>query len=70
MEWLLTLPVILIINAIIGAAVCATFDTKDRVFYNWFKDDPTGGIVNFLILTFWPVMLYFMISYRLDSRGE
>lgn len=51
-------------NFVIGSAVCATLDTKDRVFFNWMKNDPTGGIMCFLFISFWPIMAFLMLRYK------
>jgi hypothetical protein len=57
----------IMLNAIVGAMVCAMADTKDEIFYQWYKEAPSiGGIVQFIILTFWPAMLFFMIRYRIS----
>ena len=56
-----------LLNAVFGAVICAALDTKDQVFYKWYKRDKTG-VGNFLVLTFWPVMVYFMIRYKLKDN--
>ena len=56
----------ILVNAIVGAGICAALDTKDQVFYQWYKQDPTGGLFSFLVIEFWPVMAFFMWRYRKD----
>jgi len=55
---------ILIINYFLGAIVCASLDTKDKIFYNWYKEDPTGGLFCFIILEAWPIIAILMLKYR------
>lgn len=55
----------IMLNTIVGAMVCAMADTKDEIFYQWYKEAPSG-IVQFIILTFWPAMLFCMIRYRIS----
>lgn len=58
-----------LLNTIIGAAVCASLDTEDRVFYRWYKEPlPFHGLFCFLVLSLWPIMAYFMIKYKNDKR--
>lgn len=58
----------ILLNAIFGAGICASLDTKDEIFYKWYKNDPTCGFFSFLVLSFWPVMVFFMIRYKLQSN--
>lgn len=68
MIWIIT---IMLINIIIGTGVCVALDTKKECFYNWYKQDPTGGLMCFLVLIFWPVMAFFMIRYKRQKlKGE
>ncbi len=70
MEILLWILVCLFVNAVIGAMVCASLDTEDQVVYNWYKQDPTGGIAAVLILELWPVMAVLMWRYRQRLKQE
>jgi len=58
---------IILINVFIGAGVFTILDTKDKVFYEWYKKDPTCGFISFLVLLFWPVLAFFIIKYRLSD---
>lgn len=53
----------LLLNALVGAVVCTCLDTKDQVFYRWYKTDKTG-VGCFLVLTFWPILAIMMIRYK------
>lgn len=68
MDLVFVVPIAVLVNCFIGGAVCAALDTENNIFYNWYKQDPTPcRIFSFLILTFWPVMAYFMWKYK---RGK
>ena len=58
----------ILINAVIGAAICAYLDTKDQVFYRWYKQDPTSGILCFMVIEFWPVRAFFMLKYKCQNN--
>ena len=53
-----------LINLLVGSAMCACFDTEDQVFYKWYSEDPTGGVIGFCMLSLWPVMIYLMVQYK------
>ena len=58
----------ILLNTLIGAVVMTSLDTKDQIFYKWYKTDPTQGILSFFVLTFWPVMSFGMIKYKMESE--
>ena len=65
--WLFVIiPMFSVINAIIGAMVLAWFDTEDAVFYKWSSESPLPG-GHFIVLSIWPIMVFFMIKYRKDA---
>lgn len=55
-------------NFFIGCVVAAALDTKDRIFFNWYKGDPTGGIICFIVVSFWPIMAFLMLRYKYIQR--
>ena len=58
-----------LVNWLIGAAVCASLDTEDRVWFHWVCADPTPlQIVSFLFVMLWPVSGVCMWLYRRGWR--
>jgi hypothetical protein len=55
------------LNALLGATVLSTLDTEDRRYYKWYSECPLPGFGQFIILTLWPVMAYFMLKCRKEK---
>jgi len=55
---ILTIFLIMVVNPIIGAMVCATIDNENRDLYKWYSSAPPefGGILEYLVLFFWPIV--------------
>ena len=49
----------LLINMFIGAVVCVTIDDKEEHLYHWYKECPLPIFGKPLILSCWPIILYF-----------
>jgi len=58
---ILVMFLILVINPIIGAIVCATIDNDNEDLYKWYSSAPPefGGILEYLVLFFWPIVVIF-----------
>lgn len=67
--WGLTL-IAIIVNAVIGATVCACLDTEDQHFLKWVEREPTGGFATFLVIQLWPIMAFLMIKYKLQQDED
>ena len=63
--WIL---IICFINPIIGAVVATSLDTKDLIFYKWYKECPIPGLGHYLILFCWPALAIGMIKYRVERK--
>lgn len=64
MEALLYCLLAIFINSFLGACVWVSIDSKDERYYRWYKEAPGGGMINFIILTFWPIGLYLHLKHR------
>ena len=49
---------IIVVNPIIGAMVCAYIDNDNEDLYKWYSNAPPefGGILEYLVLFFWPIV--------------
>lgn len=65
--WLLTA---FLLNILIGAAVCAFIDTEDEALRKWATSAPfpLSGIMPTLVMTFWPVVLFFWLKLPREMR--
>lgn len=55
---------IIFINILVGALIFTILDNKNEDLYKWYIQDPTGGLLNFLFLLFWPIGAFFIIYYK------
>lgn len=55
--WWLAVPVGLIVNAHIGAAVLQAVDHKDQRLLRWYLEAPCA-LAGFIVLTLWPYVAW------------
>jgi hypothetical protein len=64
MDTFIVALIIMLFNYLLGGVVCTIRDTKDQVFYKWYKNAPIPSVICPIVLTLWPVMAYYMLKYR------
>ena len=50
---------VVIVNALVGAFVWGWIDDDDQRLFKWFRECPGGPLGTFVVLSAWPVALWF-----------